>query len=824
LRPSMIRFRTLGVLDLRAGDGAELRSVHRQSKRLAVLAYLALAAPAGFQRRDRLLAMFWPELDRDRARHALSQAIHYLRRSLGLGVLVSRGEEIGIAPATLWCDAIAFRQAMERGDLEDALELYAGELLPGLYVSDAPDFERWLEEERSDLAKRAAAIAWRLAERKGASGDGVAATFWARRAVALAPMDEAGLRRLVALLDALGDRAGAIEAYTDFARRLEAEYEVEPSAETRELIDAVKRRAEAGDAAPPQVILERNGPERSDSPVAPVGVVGPVDASVRAETAANPERPQRLPGQRRRRIGWWTLGLAGAALLALVVQQWRDRPAPGVAARDGVAVLYFHDQTGGGRYDYLSDALTTELIRQLHHEGKIEVISAQGVRQFRGRDVPIETVARVLEVDFVVGGSVTQAGDELQVYVELTDASDGRIIDRTVVQRSTTQLFGLVADVSREVVGFLRPALGQEIRISRWRAGTESQEAWPLLKQADGLLHGAMDAERDGDVQYARKMLEQADALLAKAARLDPEWPEPLVLRGWLAERRGWLCLYANEPKAIPGWLGRAEDFASRALALEPQNARALELRGTIRQRQWLLATPEGAAADSLLAAAEGDLRAAVALDPALPRASSILSAVLYSQGRFRESKLSAERAYEVDAYLTDASDILVRLFSASFQLHDDVEAGRWCNEVARRMPDRWAQAYCELILYGWSEDAPADARGARLTFATFGSADAPRMREMQKPMLAMLLAASLARAGMVEGARALIAQARHDGAGNVDLLEFEAAALAAVGDYDHAAQVLARYLELQPTARARILKSRYFEDMPHRLAGGDSR
>ena len=54
----MIRFHTLGVLDLRGPDGLELRSVLQQPKRLGLLAYLSIASPRRFHRRDSLLALF----------------------------------------------------------------------------------------------------------------------------------------------------------------------------------------------------------------------------------------------------------------------------------------------------------------------------------------------------------------------------------------------------------------------------------------------------------------------------------------------------------------------------------------------------------------------------------------------------------------------------------------------------------------------------------------------------------------------------------------------------------------------------------------------
>ena len=63
--------------------GAELRSVLAQPKRLALLGYLAAATPPGPQRPDTLLGLFWPELDDEHARNALSKAVHFLRRVSG---------------------------------------------------------------------------------------------------------------------------------------------------------------------------------------------------------------------------------------------------------------------------------------------------------------------------------------------------------------------------------------------------------------------------------------------------------------------------------------------------------------------------------------------------------------------------------------------------------------------------------------------------------------------------------------------------------------------------------------------------------------------
>src|SRR5688500_18756361 len=107
-------------MNLLGTDGREIRPVLSQPKRLALLAYLAVGSPQGCRRRDTLLGMFWPELDQERARAALRQALHGLRRSLGAGSIESRGdEEVRVDGEQLWCDARAFDAAIDGGRHEE---------------------------------------------------------------------------------------------------------------------------------------------------------------------------------------------------------------------------------------------------------------------------------------------------------------------------------------------------------------------------------------------------------------------------------------------------------------------------------------------------------------------------------------------------------------------------------------------------------------------------------------------------------------------------------------------------------------------------------
>src|SRR4029453_8446400 len=117
-----VRLVVLGPLDVRGPQGREVPSVLAQSKRLALMSYLALAGRDRFRRRDTVVGLFWPEAEQRAARASLRQAVSWLRHELGSGVLTHRGEEeIGVAAEHLWCDAVAFDEAIGSQNPEQAL-------------------------------------------------------------------------------------------------------------------------------------------------------------------------------------------------------------------------------------------------------------------------------------------------------------------------------------------------------------------------------------------------------------------------------------------------------------------------------------------------------------------------------------------------------------------------------------------------------------------------------------------------------------------------------------------------------------------------------
>lgn len=246
----MIELRTLGSLELlQLRDGA-IRAIPVQTKRLALLAYLAVLPPGGYCRRDTLLALFWPDLDQEHARGALRQALHFLRKTVGDGAIIGRGEEeVGLNQTALCSDAQTLQAALRAEEPEAALSHYRGDFLGGVFVADAsPDLEDWIAAERVRLRGLAAKAAWLASQRPNAPGSSGA---YIRRAVQLSGDDERALRRGLETLDQMGDHAGAAALYEEFARRVARDLEVGLSAETQNMIERVRaRRPPAAGVAP----------------------------------------------------------------------------------------------------------------------------------------------------------------------------------------------------------------------------------------------------------------------------------------------------------------------------------------------------------------------------------------------------------------------------------------------------------------------------------------------------------------------------------------------------------------------------------------------
>lgn len=394
----VIELRTLGSLDLQQ-NGKEVRAVLQQPKRLALLAYLAINTPRRFHRRDALLVMFWPELDQSHARAALRRAIYFLRQALGDGVIAGRGdEELAVQEEGFVSDVAAFEAALAAGDFARAIELYRGDLLEGFFVSQAPEFERWLDLERVRLRDRAAGAVKALTDDAERRGDLAGAAAWAQRATALSPFDEIAFRRLAGLLERSGDRAGALQAFDGFSARLREAYEIEPSPETQKLVAQLRRRQ-----------------------VAPVH-----------EPDDRP--PQEAPP-----------GAAGARTIAVLPFSVRGSTGLGYLA-EGMVDLLSTKLEGAGDLRTIDPRA---LLTYLGHEKITAANPATGA-----------AVARRFEAAFYLLGSVVEVGGRLQISGTLYRTNGDLVASAETGGGVEAELFELVDDFARQLLVDKRKSSG----------------------------------------------------------------------------------------------------------------------------------------------------------------------------------------------------------------------------------------------------------------------------------------------------------------------------------------------------------------------------
>ncbi len=230
----MIEFRTLGTACLSGDSGAAIRL---QPKLVALLAYIGGERIGTPVRRDALLGLLWPEMDEARARNALSQALHRLRSRLPEDVLLTRGkEEIEIDGDRFRCDATAFERAASEGRPAVALRLYGGEFLKAFHLSNAAEFQHWLDDRRERYRRMALRAALVLADSAERARESAATERWLRRALEIEPTYGDALERLVRGLAHEGDLSGATRAYAGFERRLAEDYGLRPTVELADLL------------------------------------------------------------------------------------------------------------------------------------------------------------------------------------------------------------------------------------------------------------------------------------------------------------------------------------------------------------------------------------------------------------------------------------------------------------------------------------------------------------------------------------------------------------------------------------------------------------
>jgi len=469
-----------------------------------------------------------------------------------------------------------------------------------------------------------------------------------------------------------------------------------------------------------------------------------------------------------------------------------------------IAVLYFDDRSPNKSLQYLSDGLTEALIREIGQVKGLHVISRNGVVRFKNGNPGSDSIASALQVGTIVSGTVTGAGDKLRVNVDLTDARSGNNTS-IEIEKTKQDAFALQDSLVRQVSVFLRKQVGNNVEELRGKAGTRNAEAFDQFQRARQIVDQGDSLAIAGNFAAAVPVFARADTALIAVQALDPKWVAPISERAYMAHRASRYAVSARQMGAVKGYIDNGLVAADAALALDPNDADALEARGSLHYLQWLLGEGNPTELSRLLASAEADLTASTKANPAQASAQNTLSHLYISTSRLTEANLAAQTAYTTDPFLTDANKTLWRLFSTSMDLGNAKQAKNWCAEGAARFPDDFRFAECRLWLLALPDQDPKPtADEIWKTYRDYVQAnkqDKPAFVEKRGGMIAGV---ALFRAGLADSAARVVDRSRGnesiDPGG--DLMYLEVAARAQLGQKDRALALLGKYLAAFPQQR----------------------
>ena len=232
----MIQLRTLGGVSILDESGSPVTL--RSKKHLALFLFMVTSGRRIFSR-SRLCDLFWATPERN-ARHSLSQAVYDLSKRLGPIVERGQGGDLTIRRSEIECDALRFEGLVEAGDLSEAMEIYNGPFADNLDGAGTPEFEHWLDSERTRLARLGEVTLRRFVTDCEARGQWGRMCVAALKLIALTPLDENVHRTFMRALWLQGDAASALKHYEIISSNQEGSLLIGLSDETEDLARRIR--------------------------------------------------------------------------------------------------------------------------------------------------------------------------------------------------------------------------------------------------------------------------------------------------------------------------------------------------------------------------------------------------------------------------------------------------------------------------------------------------------------------------------------------------------------------------------------------------------
>jgi len=315
------------------------------------------------------------------------------------------------------------------------------------------------------------------------------------------------------------------------------------------------------------------------------------------------------------------LGLRGAAPKPVEVA---GLAAPHrLAGRPSVAVLPFKNLAGDAGQDFFSAGITEDVITALGRFSNLLVLAKSASFQFKDRNLSPAEIGRLLDVRYLLEGSVRRAGDRLRVNIALTEAATGRNVWSETYDAEVKDIFAVQEDIARRVVG------AAAVKLTRFERDRALVKPTANLAAYEYVLRG-----REHYSRATRDNNDEAQDMFQRAIDLDPSYAAAYAELGLSlieAVASGWTEFISDD-------LARAETLAQKALSLDSASTTAFRLLAEVHlnRRRFDLAL--------------GQIDHALEINPSDAESFSTRGDILLFAGRAAEALPWLESALRLDS------------------------------------------------------------------------------------------------------------------------------------------------------------------------------
>ncbi|MDH5315039.1 MAG: protein kinase [Gemmatimonadota bacterium] len=410
---------------------------------------------------------------------------------------------------------------------------------------------------------------------------------------------------------------------------------------------------------------------------APIDRFGTAREFAEALTAA-PPTPVAAGSRLSSRSRWAVAGLALLVVAGYALVRSGVLGTGGAAGDAGgsqirsIAVLPLDNYSGDPTQDYFAEGITDELTAKLASISELRVISRGSAMQFGGRNrPPAPEIAKALNVDALIEGSVARSGDRVRITAQLIDARADRHLWARSFERNSGDVLALQAELASAIAGEINVHLTEQ-ETSRF-AATRAVDP----QAYDAYLRGRYFFNRPSD-ENLQKAITQFEEAVRLSPDFAPAWSGLSDAYLWAGYNEGVLTASEARPKA--------KEAAEQAVRLDPSSAEGHASLATFKlfyEYDW--------------AGAEQSYRRAFELNPSYGFAHDQFALALAFTGRDEESIEQSRLAAELDPLspqvYVDAS--MVPLFQK------DSARGR---VLARKAAELDPTYFFPVMMEGWLE------------------------------------------------------------------------------------------------------------------------